>query len=95
LAVNNPVTAVTITRSPSTANIASNVSITFTATAQGTAPLSYQWKKDGEIINGATSSTYPIASSSVADSGSYTVTVSNVASIAGVTSSANVLTVDP
>jgi hypothetical protein len=31
----------------------------------------------------------------VADSGSYTVTVSNVASIAGVTSSANVLTVDP
>ncbi len=95
LLVNDPVTAISITRSPSSASVASNVAITFTATAQGTAPLSYQWKKNGEVITGATSSTYSIASSSTADSGSYTVTISNVASISGVTSSANILTVDP
>ncbi len=95
LNVNDPVSDITITRTPPTNPAANNAAITFTAAALGTTPLSYQWLKDGQPIQSATSSTYTIANSTQADSGSYTVTISNVASVSGVTSSANVLTVDP
>jgi hypothetical protein len=59
--------------------------------ASGTAPLTYQWKKDGTSISGATSSTYSIGSTSASDSGSYTVVVTN--SVGSATSSAAALTV--
>ncbi len=40
-------------------------------------PLSYQWRKDGADISGATSRTYVIGTSVTGDSGSYDVVVSN------------------
>ena len=64
---------------------------TFTVTATGTAPLTYQWSKGGTVVASATAATYSIPATIVADSGSYTVTVSN--SAGSVTSSPAVLTV--
>jgi hypothetical protein len=45
--------------------------VTFAALATGSPPLSYQWRKDGENIDGATGTSLEIASVSVADSGDY------------------------
>jgi len=54
-------------------------SMTFTVAATGTSPQ-YHWKKDGTAITDAASATYTIASPVTADSGVYTVDVSNDAS---------------
>lgn len=64
--------------------------ITFSVTATGTA-LSYQWRKGGVAIPGATGSSFTINSVQFADAGSYTVLVSNALSTA--TSAAAVLKV--
>lgn len=39
--------------------------------------LSYQWKKNGQAISGATSASYSIAKAATTDSGTYTVVVTN------------------
>lgn len=46
-------------------------------TAMGTPPFTYQWMKDGMDINGATASTYTIASIAAADAGLYSVKVTD------------------
>jgi hypothetical protein len=52
----------------------------FTVTATGTAPLSYQWNKNGVAISGGTSVSYTTAALALADDGAlYSVTVSNQA----------------
>ena len=64
----------------------------FSAQANGTAPIGYQWNKNGVPITGATSATLTLTNVQVSDSGgSYTVTASN--SVNSATSSAAVLTV--
>jgi hypothetical protein len=50
----------------------------FSVEAGGTAPLTYQWYKGGTAINGATSSSYTIASPTALDEGSYSVIVTNI-----------------
>jgi phosphatidylinositol-3-phosphatase len=65
---------------------------TFTVTASGTAPLSYQWTENASAISGATASTYTMAATSAADNGgTFSVTVANAAGT--VTSGNAVLTV--
>ena len=49
----------------------------FTAVAGGTAPISYQWNKNGTPIPGATSTTLSLSNVQVADDGSYTLTASS------------------
>jgi hypothetical protein len=67
---------------------------TFSVTAFGTAPLNYQWKKNGTAISGATSASYTTPATTTADNGAqFTVVVSN--SAGSVTSSAASLTVNP
>jgi hypothetical protein len=63
-----------------TGNQALNVGqpIALSVTATGTAPLTYEWSKDGVVLTGQTASTFNIGSATVADSGKYTVTVRNV-----------------
>lgn len=56
--------------------------ITFTVVAQGTAPLLYQWAKDGTDIPSATLASYTINSATQADAGEYTCTVSAASGIA-------------
>jgi M6 family metalloprotease-like protein len=52
-------------------------SATFSVTATGAAPLSYQWRKNAVDIPSATGSTYSIVSAQLTDVGSYSVRVSN------------------
>ena len=64
---------------------------TFTASvASGTPPFTYQWKKNGINISGATTNPIVLASITAASSGSYTVGVTNAAG--GTLSSAGILT---
>ena len=64
-----------ITGQPVSAILCSGQSQTFSVTATGTA-LTYQWRKAGIAISGATSSSYNIAIVSFADVGNYDVVVS-------------------
>ncbi len=92
LTVNPAVVAPTITQQPQNLTVNSGQAASFSVTASGTAPLSYQWKKGGVNISGATSATFTIASAQSGDAASYTVLVSN--SAGNVTSSAATLTVN-
>ncbi len=62
--------------SPS-AEVVEGGSVSFTVQATGAAPLSYQWRKDGTVIDGVSGSTLSITGVSDNNIGSYTVTVSN------------------
>ncbi len=66
-----------ITTQPAPQSVAPGQSATFSVVAKGTAPLSYQWSKDGAEIAGATGSTFTIASVQALDEGSYACTISN------------------
>src|SRR3989442_9828746 len=66
---------------------------TFSVTATGTAPLSYQWQKAGVPISGATQASYITPPTTSADNGAqFTVVVSN--SVGSQTSTAATLTVN-
>ena len=85
--------APTITTQPMAQTVTEGQTATFSVTATGTAPLTYQWKKDGTSISGATSSTYTTPATSSADNAAvFTVVVSNSAGTT-VTSSNATLTV--
>ena len=64
--------------------------VLFSVLAGGNQPLSYQWRKNGTNISGATLSSYTIADVLPASAGSYTVLVSNA--VGSVVSAAAVLT---
>ncbi|MGC8742630.1 MAG: immunoglobulin domain-containing protein, partial [Verrucomicrobiia bacterium] len=66
-----------IVQQPQTATVLPGQTAIFTVVAQSDKPLSYQWKKDGVNIDGATSSTLTIQNAQVADAGAYTVVVSD------------------
>jgi sugar lactone lactonase YvrE len=60
--------------------VQSGQTATFSATATGTGPLSYQWQRNGTAISGATGATYTTAATVPSDSGAvFTVVVSNSA----------------
>ena len=66
-----------IVKEPSHQSVLLEGSVSFSVSATGTAPLEYQWFKDGSPIEGATSPGFVIASASLSDAGIYTVRVSN------------------
>ncbi len=82
----------TITSQPADLTVNAGQAATFAVSAYGSAPVTYQWKKEGAAISGATSSTLALSSVVAADGGSYTVVVTNAGGSA--TSSAAVLTVN-
>ncbi len=89
-----PPVAPAITTQPANQTVLEGATATFTVAASGTAPLTYQWKKGGTAVTGATSASYTTPATVLADSGSsFTVTVTNAAG--NVTSSAATLTVNP
>lgn len=67
--------------------------VSFAVAATGTGPISYQWRKDGTAITGATSSTLSLGSASSSSAGRYDVVISNF--LATVTSEAAVLSINP
>jgi Bacterial Ig domain/IPT/TIG domain/Purple acid Phosphatase, N-terminal domain/Immunoglobulin I-set domain len=86
--------APTITTQPANQTVTAGQTATFTVTATGTAPLAYQWQKNGANIAGATAASYTAPATTTADSGStFAVVVSNTAGT--VTSAAATLTVNP
>ncbi|MBN1129947.1 MAG: immunoglobulin domain-containing protein [Chitinispirillaceae bacterium] len=84
--------APSITTQPESKTVDSGAAVTFTVVASGVPAPTYQWKKDGTNIEGATSASYTITSTVPADAGSYTVAVTN--SVTTVTSNPAVLTVN-
>ena len=76
LSVNDPPS---ITAQPQSLTRDRGSAATFTVTAAGTAPLSYQWRKDGTNIGGATSASYTVASVQESEEGSYDCVVTNSA----------------
>ncbi|HUG12815.1 MAG TPA: immunoglobulin domain-containing protein, partial [Opitutaceae bacterium] len=79
LTINSSVVAPTITTQPSPASAIEGGSATFNVSASGTSPFSYQWRKDGVAISGATASSLLLSSLTLAQSGTYSVVVSNSA----------------
>jgi 6-phosphogluconolactonase (cycloisomerase 2 family) len=66
-----------ITAQPIGATIFYADPLTLTTAATGNGTISYQWKKDGTAIAGATSQSYVIASAAFADEGAYTCEIAN------------------
>ena len=68
-----------ITSQPRSVRVAAGQSATFSVSATGTAPLSYQWQKDGADIAGAQDAKLQLSSTTSADAGTYRVRVTNAA----------------
>jgi len=68
-----------ITAQPTDAAVAVGGNATFSVSATGTPAPTYQWRKDGANLSGATNATLTIASAQAGSAGSYTVLVSNSA----------------
>ena len=84
--------APTISTQPGNQTVVAGQSATFAVTAGGTAPMSYQWQKNGASIAGATSASYTTPATTTTDSGStFRVVVSNAPGT--ITSTAATLTV--
>jgi hypothetical protein len=92
-AANLTVTAVApvITSNPISQAVTGGTSVSFSVTATGTPPLSYQWRKNGTAITSAVGSNYTIPNAQAGDAATYTVFVSNAAG--SVLSSGAILTV--
>ncbi|MBC7893689.1 MAG: PQQ-dependent sugar dehydrogenase [Sphingobacteriaceae bacterium] len=75
----NPASAPVITTQPANLSVSVGQAATFSVTATGTAPLSYQWYKNNAMLSGATNTSYTIASAVTGDAGTYKVVVSNSA----------------
>ena len=87
------VVAPTITTQPVNQTVTAGQTATFSVVAGGTAPLSYQWQKNGVNIAGATASSYTTPATATTDSGStFDAVVSNTAG--SVTSNSGTLTVN-
>ena len=80
---NAAVLAVNVAPGITTQPVAQTVNVgqtaTFTVAATGTPAPTYQWRKGGTNIGGATNTSYTIASVQLADVGSYDVVVANAA----------------
>ena len=85
--------APTITIHPIGQNVTAGASVSLIVAASGTAPLSYQWRKDGTAVAGATNAFLTLTNAQPGDAGTYAVVVANAAG--SVTSTNVTLTVTP
>jgi len=94
LTVNAPAataTAPTITTQPTNQSVNAGANASFAIAATGSPAPTYQWRKDGTAIGGATAATFTLTAVSAANAGTYTVVVTN--SAGSVTSSGATLSV--
>ena len=77
------------------ANVAALVGsdVSFAVTANGSSPISYQWKFNGTNIASATNAALPLLNVQLTDAGNYSVTITNGGGVTN--STAAVLTVSP
>ena len=72
--------ALTITSQPATQGVRLGLAATFSVTASGSDPISYQWNKNGIPISGAINASYTTPATSAADNDStFTVSINNPA----------------
>jgi hypothetical protein len=87
-------TAPTISTPPAALAVTEGQSASFSVVAGGSAPLVYEWRRNGSSIAGASAASYTLAAATLADdAAAFSVVVSN--SAGSITSSAAVLTVNP
>ena len=86
-------TAPVIITAPSSQTVFTGDGVTLRVTATGVPTPTYQWRKNGGILNGATNATLAFASAATSDTGRYDVVVTNL--IGSVTSPAAMLAVTP
>jgi hypothetical protein len=93
LTVTTTTVAPSITAQPASQTVMAGQTATFSVTATGTGPLTYQWTKGGAAISGATLASYTTPATTTANTGSqFAVTVTN--NQGNITSSAATLTVN-
>jgi hypothetical protein len=82
-----PIAAPTITLQPQSQTIVAGGTVTLTVSADGSAPLSYQWQKNGSAIPNATGASLVLPKVTLKEAGDYSVVVTSsgksVASQAG------------
>lgn len=86
-----PVTLPTITAQPTNQTVSPGLPASFSVAAIGQPNPTFQWRKNGASLAGATNATFAIASAKLADNAAYSVVVSNSAGV--MVSSNAVLTV--
>lgn len=84
--------APTIAAQPTSKTVTAGATATFAVTATGSGTLSYQWRRNGTGIGGATGSTYQLATANTDNGATFSVVVSN--SAGSVTSNSATLTVN-
>lgn len=85
--------APTLSTQPASQTVTIGTTATFTVSAAGTGPFTYQWQKNGTAISGATTASYNTPTTSASDnSATFSVVVSNAGG--SVTSAKAVLTVN-
>lgn len=72
-----PALAPTITTQPLAQNVAFSGTILLSVAVSGTPAFTYQWRRDGVAIDGATSGSYTVINATPAHNGVYTVVVGN------------------
>ncbi|MBL9188249.1 MAG: immunoglobulin domain-containing protein [Opitutaceae bacterium] len=72
-------TSPAITTQPAPLQLAAGANATFAVVATGTAPLRYQWLKNGRAINNATGAALTLTSVKIDDAAVYSVAISNSA----------------
>jgi hypothetical protein len=78
ITVNTAATAPWIVAGPADTTVVVGQTAAFSVLAAGTAPLSYQWRKNGANIGGATATNYTTAATVLADNGAqFSVVVAN------------------
>jgi len=86
-----PVVPPSISSQPTSTTVTEGQSVTFSVSATGTAPLSYQWQRNGVNLPAETGPTLTLRNVASSQAGSYTVVVSN--SVRSIQSEAAVLSV--
>lgn len=67
----------TISQQPQSATVYTGQSASFSALVQGSLPLTYQWRLDGQPVGGATTASFTIPAVGLADEGDYTLVITN------------------
>ena len=93
LTVNAAATAPSVTAQPANQTVTLGQMATFSVTASGTSPLTYQWRKNTTNISGATSASYTTPATTSGDNGAkFDVVITN--SVGSATSNSAILTVN-
>jgi subtilisin family serine protease len=92
LTLSTPLVAPTVLTPPVAQTVFNGSAATLSVVANGSAPFTYQWLRNGTPIVGATSATLVLGNLKLTDSGQYSVTITNFGG--SVTSSAATITVN-